>query len=227
MKKQVQEHLNRLASQYIQEDKPQQKEKLKNKICQLFHQSFKHRYLYIARDDIGNHDTGEVQAHYEDTLLKTLNSYNPTTGVPFVPYLYKNLARKKNDLQDLHATQKKYRMYTHTVRNKQDEEVDPLTFVPDKKDTEQLVFEQLYGTKEENQQELVSFFFEKAQSDPLTTAILSMLLETDENNEFRYRSINHIAKTLGVYNMTVERKLKKLKSQFDATQFGDPHFYLA
>lgn len=210
--------LNTLATLYITNG--EQTEDLV-KAYKIFNAIWSKKYGSIAKYDIRNHDEAEVREQYEKVFFNSLKKYNPSKGVPFMPFLRGNLNRKALDMCDKLNRQQKY-LYGGSMRPKkddEDEELDPLSLVRDTVDVEETVVNGLYRKSNDEKKELTSYFM-KAVSDPLTKQAMLLIFEEDELGNPIYENMNQVADKLGIQRIQLVRKFNKVKKLYDESRFG-------
>jgi hypothetical protein len=208
--------INELAYLYVNG----QAEEHFNEIYTLFTSLYKGKYRTLANDTIKNFDPAEVQAKYEDVLLKSLETFNATLNIPFIPYFRMNLKRRTIDLAKS-ATRYNNKQEAHTVlTDDEGNETHSIDNLPTSDNVEKTVIERLTKKSDKHKQILVQFLFDHV-TDEKTLEIMN--LYTDDTQP--KLTENLIAKHVGIYNVQVNRKLKKVSKLYNSSLFGDLDAY--
>lgn len=153
----------------------------------------------------------DVQALYEDTLIKCINAYDGSAD--FMNFYKYSVSRNRGMI------------YRKTKRLSEREVYEQQMLTADD-DGNPNQLEALYGTteqhpfktKEADQRQLIDFLLEGA--DATTTAIVEAFLAHSKPN------VTAIAKELGMHHQQIIRTLKRLAGKFDSKQHGDYRDYL-
>ncbi len=163
-------------------------------------------FEYIAKGL--NTDQWEVEAAYDDTLMRVLYKFNGSDK--FCQNLSAALKNARIDIG-----RKSTRLINKEVFSINEENEDEtLTFeFADSFDLEESVI------KKEDQRQLISSLCDPSKVDTLTIAVV---------NEFpNHDNPNALAKALGVERKTVDWRLRKLARNFDENKFGHYRDYLS
>jgi DNA-directed RNA polymerase specialized sigma24 family protein len=151
----------------------------------------------------------DVQAAYEDTLIKCIKAYNGQTD--FMNFYKYSIAVNRGMIYRKTKRLHEREVYEHSLG---DEDGNPNQLEALYGTTEQTPFTK----KEADQRQLIDSFLNGA--DAKTTAIVKAFL-THPNP-----SVTAIAKVLGMHHQQVIRALEKLAGKFDSKQHGDYRDYL-
>jgi hypothetical protein len=208
--------INELALLYVNG----QAEEHFNEIYLLFTDLYQHKYRTLANETIKNFDPAEVRAKFEDVLMKSLESFNSTLNIPFMPYFRTNLKRRSIDLAKS-ATRQNNRQEAHTVLIDDDgNETHLIDSLPSSVDVEKTVIDNLTKKSDKHKQILVQFLFDHV-TDQKTREIMKMYADDAQKKITEH----FVAKHLGIYNVQVKRKLQKVSKLYDSTIFGDLDAY--
>ncbi|UKS30209.1 hypothetical protein LOZ80_15210 [Paenibacillus sp. HWE-109] len=166
-------------------------------------------------------DQSTMFALYDDALMKAIDKWDSSLG-DFANYLARWINRARSNLQ--RTSLRRLKREQSIIERKSDEEDTPISEL-DRIDNgyrvEDHVYERMHTKKEAEKLSLLDSILEptKVQNDSAMTVIIK---------EFpRYKTVNALAKALGLQRNTVDRKLRSLSRQFDANRFGDIEDYLA
>ena len=151
----------------------------------------------------------DVQAAYEDTLIKCIEAYNGQTD--FMNFYKYSVAVNRGMIYRKTKRLHEREVYEH---NLSDEDGNPNQLEAIYGTTEQTPFTK----KEADQLALIDFLLIGA--DAKTTAIVEAFLAHPNP------SVTAIAKELGMHHQQITRTLKRLAGKFDSKQFGDYRDYL-
>ena len=208
--------INELALLYVNG----QAEEHFNEIYTLFTALYKGKYRTLATETIKNFDPAEVRAKYEDVLMKSLESFNATLNIPFMPYFRTNLKRRTIDLGKS-ATRHNSKQEAHTVITDNDgNETNLIDRLPTLAGVEDEVIDLLTKKSDKHKKVLVQFLFDHV-TDQKTLEIMKMYSDDTKPKITE----NSIAKNLGIYNVQVKRKLEKVSKLYDSTIFGELEAY--
>lgn len=164
-------------------------------------------------------DRHEVVAAYEDTLLRTLSEYSGKGD--YINFLRNSL---KNAETDLYRKNKRRYEMLNLIEGYAVQDIN--SHLSDDYDLEKEIIER---KKEADKRQLIDFLLVKHKDcqphDSDTTAIVTeILLDKSLSPSVNFRKI---AKSLGMYDRKVYRKLRGLAAYYDTNQFGGYHDYLA
>lgn len=185
------ETINQLANSYIKTGN----EEDFNKLYEILHKSWEKKYPKIAKSlQCGIH---EVQAIYEDTLLKCLKKCNKWD---FVVFLSTSL---KNARADVYTKQKRIQSQSYSIDDHTKEE--------------SYVFDEVEHIRQLELKSIKKDLLEKC-TDKMTIDIINLFNTCDNYSE--------IGKKLGVHRTTVMRKVKELSSLYDKDRFGEIDYHI-
>ncbi|MCR8843130.1 hypothetical protein NQ117_05510 [Paenibacillus sp. SC116] len=159
---------------------------------------------YDVRFTSTNHH--DVQAMYEDKMLKLLSTYKKEIG-HFENLLFSSITKGKYDLLRKRSRRRKLEYYSKT-----EEEAATFLEVVDENTTTGFILSE----KTKEQRELLSHLV--ADVDDLTCEIVKLYLVND--------SYLAVGKLLGIEHKRVKRKIESLARRFDGNRFGDYRDYL-
>lgn len=148
----------------------------------------------------------EMVSELNEEFWRVTSDFDETKSAPFRGVVKYRLRRKSKELfRGKHGT------YYDKVKFFEEGEPDAAT-----SETPESVF---FDVAESDQRQLIGFLSKTA--DAPTKRIVEASLKN------RHKSITALGKALGLHHSVVKRKIERLSRNYDPSQFGDYHDYLA
>lgn len=164
-------------------------------------------------------DSSTMLALYQDALMNAIDKWDSALG-DFANYLSRWINRAKANLQRTSLRRmKRERSFTEREGAEEDTPTSELDQIARDYILEDHAYERMHKKKEADKIALIDSLLQSPQTDYVTTSIVT--------NFPRYKSVNDLAKGLGIHHETVKRKLTALSRRYDANRFGDITDYLA
>lgn len=211
----IDQKLNSLAVKY----------KLSNGCREVFedlYTAFNHHWspMYKSIAESLYCEVDDVRSLYQLVLFKTVSAYKDGS---YVNFLRAALKKERSKLYNKSSRRHYHECSLDSVRSETEEDA-PTSILDRLYDSnvyriEDHVYERMHKKKKADQIALIDFLSDPSQVDNVTTSIVT--------NFSRYKSVNDLAKGLGIHHETVKRKLIALSRRFDANRFGEKRDYLA
>ncbi|KAA8750186.1 sigma-70 family RNA polymerase sigma factor [Paenibacillus sp. UASWS1643] len=123
--------------------------------------------------------------------------------------------------------EKRYQITADQTEEQEDGSHTAMCVLTDGVSAEEIAIDNLTQKKDAQKRQLLSSLCDPAKVDNDTTLIVSNGLQRKSGGAPEHKSINALAKALGMHPEFVKRKLRKLSRGYDANRFGDVNEYLA
>ena len=162
-------------------------------------------------------DSSTMYALYQDALMSAIAKWDSALG-DFANYLNRWINRAKSNLQRTNLRRMRNLPQYTAIAEREDEDAPTSDIEDEDYKLEDHVYERMHKKKEADKIALIDSLLESV-TDSVTITVVT--------NFPRYKSVNDLAKGLGIHHETVKRKLTALSRRFDANRFGDITDYLA
>jgi DNA-binding NarL/FixJ family response regulator len=161
-------------------------------------------------------DPYEVQASYEDTLLKTLQEYQPNIG-KYTNYLNKSL---KNKVADLQRKQQRLdrEIPADTIEAEDGEVLSIFYMIPSDIDVETEVINKKISDK---QRSLIAILI--SATNTFEDERMIQVFESIKRGD----TIHAASRAANICHKTVKRRLRKIANMYDSEKYGEIYDYFS